>query len=254
MKKAFSILMVAFALTAMVGCTEKEDNAGNSSNGSNGGNNGGGGTPTTLDGTTWLYQTGTNGQQGFVYAGVSFDYGMASVNITTNTSGENDYKIYAGSYTYSGGNGTIVLRNVQTQEEQGTATFSISGSTMTLTVQGQTYTLQKQENGGGNNGGDNGGNSHPTAAELLGAWTYTGSNIAYRFTVAEEGSCSFITSSPSGTETIWGEYTYNERSGTGYVEMRETGSQETFPGSFSVTGTTMTLVLGNTYTLQKESF
>lgn len=248
MKKVFALMFVAAMAFAMGGCTEKENTSGN---GGGNNNSGGGGTPAaTLDGTTWIYQTGTNGQQGFVYAGVSFDYGMASVNITTNTGGENDYRIFAGSYTYSGGSGSIVLRNVQTQEEVGTATFSISGSTMTLTVLGQTYTLQKQENGGG----DNGGNSHPTAAELLGAWTYTGSNIAYRFTVAEEGTCSFITSSPSGTETIWGEYTYNERSGTGYVEMRETGSQETFPGSFSVTGTTMTLVLGNTYTLQKESF
>lgn len=45
MKKVFSILMVAFAMTAMVACGEKD----NTDNGSNGGSNNGGGTDTPID-------------------------------------------------------------------------------------------------------------------------------------------------------------------------------------------------------------
>lgn len=47
MKKVFSILMVAFAMTAMVAC-DKENNENNGGN-NNGGNNGGGGTVTDTD-------------------------------------------------------------------------------------------------------------------------------------------------------------------------------------------------------------
>ena len=60
MKKVFSILMVAFALTAMVACGDKTEGTGNG-----GGNNNGGGTPDpgteqtdALAETEWSYFEG----------------------------------------------------------------------------------------------------------------------------------------------------------------------------------------------------
>ena len=140
MKKVFSILMIAFALTAMVACGDEKDNAEPQNNNNNNNNN-----PSieSVDHTLWTYTVGTNGQQGYQYVGVGFDYGMATVNITTNTTGENEYLIYGGAYTYSNGSGTITLNDVASQTTVGTATFSISGSTMTLNALGSTYTLSK---------------------------------------------------------------------------------------------------------------
>ncbi len=139
MNKVFAFLMVAMFATAMVSCSKDDkDNNG-------GGTSGGGGSDVaSVDGTLWRYETGTNGQPGYVYAGVGFDYGMASVNITTNTTGENEYQIYAGPYTYSNGSGTINMMDVSTGASIGTATFTINGTNMTLNALGGTYTLAKQ--------------------------------------------------------------------------------------------------------------
>lgn len=139
MKKLFSILMVAFAMTAMIACGNDEIG-----NDTPGGSTPGGNTETNLDGTSWLYTVGTNSQDGYVYVGVAFDMGMATVNHTYCTGGEQTYEIYGGAYTYAGGNGTITLNDVATQQNVGTATFTISGTTLTLQLFGENYTLQKK--------------------------------------------------------------------------------------------------------------
>lgn len=140
MKKVFSILMMAAAMMAMVACSEKDNTT------AGGNNNGGGNTGTTdLNGTSWLYTVGTNSQDGYIYVGVGFDMGMATVNHTYCTGGEQTYEIYGGAYTYSAGNGTITLNDIASQQNVGTATFSINGTTLTLHLLGETYTLAKQQ-------------------------------------------------------------------------------------------------------------
>ena len=58
MKKVFSILMVAFAMTAMVACDDKDDNSDNG-----GGNNGGNGFNAEMLVGTWRVESMTvNGQ------------------------------------------------------------------------------------------------------------------------------------------------------------------------------------------------
>ncbi|MCR5423489.1 MAG: hypothetical protein K6E93_01865 [Bacteroidales bacterium] len=52
MKKVFSILMVAFALTAMVACSEKDNGAGNGGGNNNGGN---GGSSLNIPNNTVVY-------------------------------------------------------------------------------------------------------------------------------------------------------------------------------------------------------
>jgi len=140
MKKLFAMLFAAVMAISMVSCGEKDN--GTDTPGGNG--SGGGNTPSTLDGTMWLYTVGTNSQDGYVYVGVGFEMGMASVNHTYCVGGEQTYEIYSGSYTYTATSGTITLIDIQTQQSVGTATFSISGTTMTLNLQGETYTLTKQ--------------------------------------------------------------------------------------------------------------
>lgn len=74
MKKVFSILMVAFAMTAMAACGD--DNNTGTENG--GGNNGGNGTeqPTgnesVLKFTTWSYEVGYPGDANYLYVSVAF--------------------------------------------------------------------------------------------------------------------------------------------------------------------------------------
>lgn len=139
MKKLFSILMMVAAMTAFVACSEKDNGTDTP-----GGNNGGNTEITDLNGTSWLYTVGTNSQDGYVYVGVAFDMGMSTVNHTYCTGGEQTYEIYGGAYTYSAGSGSITLIDMSIQQNVGTATFSISGSTLTLNLLGETYTLAKQ--------------------------------------------------------------------------------------------------------------
>ena len=139
MKKLFSILMVAFAMTAMVACGDKNENTEN-----NGGDNNGSGTSQNelLEYTLWRYKAGESGNNDYVYVIISFTTSSkATVSITK---GNESQVSYSGTYTYSNGNGTLSLQNIITHEDAGTVTFSISGTSLTLKMLGETYTLEKQ--------------------------------------------------------------------------------------------------------------
>lgn len=66
-------------------------------------------------------------------------------NTCTFSYGEHDRgsSIYDGTFTYSEGKGTLNLRNKATDEPL-TKTFTISGTVLTLTLNGTTYKLDKQ--------------------------------------------------------------------------------------------------------------
>lgn len=144
MKKLFTLAMMAmFALsmTTMVSC-EKDDSTTSTENngGSNSGGNNGGGTDETrsLWYTRWELETGTYGEADYFNVYVTFTNYSARVHRASGYNSDD----YSGAYTYSGGNGTIELLDLH-DVNQGTATFSISGSTMTLNLLGETYQLPK---------------------------------------------------------------------------------------------------------------
>lgn len=137
MKKLFSILMMAAAMTAMVACGEKDNTTDNS---------GGNTEITDLNGTMWRYDHGTLGEDGFLSVALSFvSASYSSISVTTYNNGMADGVPYGGPYTYTNGQGSIELTNMSTQQPVGTATFSISGTTLTLQMLGETYTLTKQQ-------------------------------------------------------------------------------------------------------------
>lgn len=155
MKKLFSILMVALAMTAFVAC-------GDTNEGSD--NNGGNGTeqPTgnesVLKFTTWTYETGTQGASNYQYVSVAFSpfydnsvhEDEVSVRKVYNEDGEPIQEYYVGAYSYTGtgsnGNGSMTVKDYNTGTSVGNVTFSISGSTMTLNFRGETYSLNKENN------------------------------------------------------------------------------------------------------------
>ena len=138
MKKLFSILMVAFAVTAMVACGDNNEGTNNDGVGNGSGTS----QNESLEYTLWRYKAGESGDNDYVYVILSFTTSSkATVSITKGNEGQVSY---SGTYTYSNGNGTLSLQNTVTHEDPGTVTFSISGDNLTLHMLGETYTLTKQ--------------------------------------------------------------------------------------------------------------
>ncbi|MBO7490361.1 MAG: hypothetical protein J6T88_08800 [Bacteroidales bacterium] len=69
---------------------------------------------------------------------------LASLRLWDFSTGIMQLSSYMGTFTYSGGNGTLDLRDSDTDAHV-TATFKVAGTTMTLTFKGATYTLTKTE-------------------------------------------------------------------------------------------------------------
>ena len=155
MKKLFSILMVAFAMTAMVACGDK--NGGND----NGGNTPGGneqpaggdeavihrnwGTPYAEPGTlvSVIFQSHQNAPGPILVDDLwvrKMEIDAQGYDISTID--------WDGKFTYKGsassGNGTMKLYVVG-ETDTVRATFSISGEELTLNLQGETYKLQKNQ-------------------------------------------------------------------------------------------------------------
>lgn len=149
MKKVFSILMVAMFALSMAACGDKNDNT-NNENGNGNGNQQGDNTNTVLHLTDWRY--GTDNLEAtdpnYLVVRVTFRNDNCSIRTITST----DIADYDGPYTYTGtltdGNGTMTLQDTQAEEPVGTASFSISGTTMTLqmhtTTDNHEYTLEKE--------------------------------------------------------------------------------------------------------------
>lgn len=110
--------------------------------------------PASLDNIKYKYETGTYGESGYLLVSILFrashtdnSRGSATVHHDYYNDGDVAMDSYTGSYSYNSANGTgsITLKDVETEETVDTATFSINGSTLTLTMLGQTYTLTKEE-------------------------------------------------------------------------------------------------------------
>lgn len=139
MKKVLSILMVAFAMTAMVACGEKDNGTDNPQ------------PDNTIIGTTWTH----------VESGDWFDeendtiryYSETEyIRFTTETTGqignsfvveglpeESSEESYPFSYTYNYPNGTISIDELY--GEFGMATFTINGDRLTLNLNDDYYPI-----------------------------------------------------------------------------------------------------------------
>lgn len=151
MKKVFSILMVAFALTAMVACGDKTEGTGNG-----GGNNNGGGTPDpgteqtdALAETEWSYFEGDELMlDPYRYVDVIFGKHHSIVYGDNNHLNEPAVRVSAyGTYTYdeATGTGTATLKDQDDDHTLGTATFTVNGEEMEFSFNGETFSMRKVE-------------------------------------------------------------------------------------------------------------
>ena len=112
--------------------------------------------PAMISGHKYKIENGTYDNEGYLLVSVYFGSGHNNDNGTFTGNATTHYQYYDGgmqvnsyvggySYDKTTGTGTINLRDVETEETVGTATFSISGTTLTLQMFGQTYTLTKVE-------------------------------------------------------------------------------------------------------------
>jgi spore germination protein YaaH len=144
MKRVFSILMVAFAMTAMVACGDKV----------NGTDTPGDDTPT---GQTDLvpegryYHTVTNSDEvlmQYYQLSVVGDYFSYGISKRTNPDAEMDGHVYAGYYQYSNAThkGTVDLSEI---DENGGMTFTgkgeftVDGENLTMEFLGETVTMTR---------------------------------------------------------------------------------------------------------------
>lgn len=144
MKRVFSILMVAFAMTTMVACGDKDNETDNS----------GDDTPT---GQTDLvpegryYHTVTNSDEvlmQYYQLSVVGDYFSYGISKRTNPDAEMDGHVYAGYYQYSNAThkGTVDLSEI---DENGGMTFTgkgeftVDGENLTMEFLGETVTMTR---------------------------------------------------------------------------------------------------------------
>ncbi|MBQ7062480.1 MAG: hypothetical protein IJM88_04245 [Bacteroidales bacterium] len=151
MKKVLSILMVAFAMTAMVACGDKNESTDNGG-GNNGGGGGGGTNPGTeqtdaLSDTYWKY---IEGDELMIdpYRSVSFDCRKDHYCFYWDNNHLNEPAEYIsgyGTYTYdeATSSGTATLKNQDNDQPMGTATFTVNGNEMQFTFNGHTYAMIK---------------------------------------------------------------------------------------------------------------
>lgn len=127
------LLFVAASMTAFSACEEK-DNDNNTSGNTD--------ASTQVADTEWDWSDldGT----GIIDVSVEFNGPrLVSVITTDMSTGIMNVKVYQGTYTYSKGNGTLSLRDDDTNASVN-ATFTVKGTTMTLNFRGATYTLTKR--------------------------------------------------------------------------------------------------------------
>ncbi|MCR5445084.1 MAG: hypothetical protein K6E96_05330 [Bacteroidales bacterium] len=137
MKKVFSILMVAFAMTAMVACGEKDN-----------GNNRSGGTDIEestdyMPGGVWQ----TDNDEGTYNLQLGDESDMFQYTIIRNN--EDNQHLYIGNYKYSNATqkGTVELSDYQGAgqgyEYAGKAEFTYNDGSITVKFLGETVTLPK---------------------------------------------------------------------------------------------------------------
>lgn len=123
--------------------------------GGGGNNNPNPDAPETIGNIKYKVENGNYGYADYLLVSVFFGrghtsgsayVGNATVHHQHYADGNTQMDSYVGGHSYdkTTGNGTINLKDVETSETVGTATFRISGTTLTLDMLGENYTLAKQ--------------------------------------------------------------------------------------------------------------
>lgn len=110
--------------------------------------------PATISGNKYKLENGTYDNEGYLLVSIYFGSGHNNDNgaFTGNATVHYQYydggmqvNSYVGGYSYykNTGSGTVNLSDVETEESLGTASFTISGETLSLQLFGETYTLTK---------------------------------------------------------------------------------------------------------------
>lgn len=122
--KLFALLLIAAAtMTTLFACNK--DNVEN----------------VKLSDTEWSWSD--DNATGIIDLSVEFNGPkLASLDYTDMSTGVMDVHIYMGTYTVSGNEGTLSLRDDDTGDSVN-ITFTVNGSKMTLKFKGTTYTLEK---------------------------------------------------------------------------------------------------------------
>ncbi len=129
-KKIAMLLLVATTLVTFGACGEKEEGDVQPSDDS-----------AQLTNTHWSYSDEENDVS--VY--VDFEeWKRVHVNKTYMYDGMLTQDLYDGTYTYSAGNGTMTLYNDFSSFSTFETTFKISGSTLTLNLKGETFSLTQE--------------------------------------------------------------------------------------------------------------
>ena len=128
-KKIAMLLFMAATVVTFGACGEKEEE------------NNAPDDAKQLENTHWSYSN----EDDDVYVYVHFEeWKQVHVNKTYMVDGLMTQDLYDGSYTYSAGKGTMKLYVDFSSFDTFETTFSISGTTMTLNLKGETFTLTKE--------------------------------------------------------------------------------------------------------------
>lgn len=128
-KKIAMLLLVATTLVTFGACSEKEEE------------NNAPDDAKLLENTHWSYSN----EDDDIYVYVHFEeWKQVHVNKTYMVDGLMTQDLYDGSYTYSAGKGTMTLYNDFSSFSTFETTFKISGSTLTLNLKGETFSLTQE--------------------------------------------------------------------------------------------------------------
>jgi len=128
-KKIAMLLLVATTLVTFGACGDKEEE------------NNAPDDAKLLENTHWSYSN----EDEDIYVIVRFEeWKQVHVNKTYMVDGLMTQDLYDGSYTYSAGKGTMKLYVDFSSFDTFETTFSISGTTMTLNLKGETFSLTQE--------------------------------------------------------------------------------------------------------------
>lgn len=142
--KTFAVILFAAATMVSFSSCSKDDDSKSSSETPGVNPTPGTGDATALYGTEWMWLDEDMNNTEIFEVRVDFNGPLVSLDVWDMYTGIMNLVNYMGTYTYSGGNGTMSLRNSDT-DASASATFSVSGNTMTLNFKGATYTLTKRQ-------------------------------------------------------------------------------------------------------------
>ena len=140
MKKVFSILMVAFAVTTMVACGDKNNGTDNPSDNPSG-------QTDYLPAGTYYYGTEDYENYHVHVLSVLFDE-ERDITYMFRHSVEEEGETYSGVYNFSGnsGKGVLELRSALDGSDAGTAEFTYDhNNAITVTYKGETVTMTKTD-------------------------------------------------------------------------------------------------------------